>query len=325
MPGPSGHKGTLMPFVSRRWTLLTGLFLVLGTAAQPAMGQSPNLRSPTDVKGFYTNLAIPGFGNATGNITFIVWNGDSTQADSTWGGYRVRRTIFGISPRSMEVVGQWKARDQQDSICWSAYNACNPAAFNFTGTGVFFRGFQRNMTVNGTDTTYVIDYPPGAPRDSCSSCWVFADGASLAGFRHEYAVTAIDTNVIVNSDFYETPIDPSEIVSILPGTLPPDNLERIAVVPNPYKVRAEWDESLYQRQVHFIRVPDQATIRIFTSNGELVRELKADQNSSTGGLNGDVAWDLRNGHGRGVVSGIYLYQVETTDGRTRKGKFVIIK
>lgn len=325
MPGPSGHKGTLMPFVSRRWTLLTGLFLVLGTAAQPALGQSPNLRSPTDVKGFYTNLPVPGFGNATGNITFIVWNGDSTQADTTWGGYRVRRTIFGISPRSMEAVGQWKARDRQEPLCWNTYNACNPAAFNFTGTGVFFRGFRGNRTVSGTDTTYAVDYPPGAPQDTCSNCWVYADGASLAGFRHEYAVTAIDTTVIVNSDFYETPIDPTEIVSILPGTSPPDNLERIAVVPNPYKVRAEWDESLYQRQVHFIRVPDQATIRIFTSNGELVRELKADQNSSAGGRNGDVAWDLRNGHGRGVVSGIYLYQVETTDGRTRKGKFVIIK
>jgi hypothetical protein len=161
--------------------------------------------------------------------------------------------------------------------------------------------------------------------DQCDDCWVFADGASLAGFRHEYAVTAIDTTVIIGSDFYETPIDSSEIVRILPGSLPPDNLERIAVVPNPYKVRAEWDPTPGQREIHFIRVPDQSTIRIFTAAGELLRTLQSNAYSSPGGLNGDVAWDLRNERGRGVVSGIYLYQVETKDGRSVKGKFVIIK
>jgi hypothetical protein len=77
--------------------------------------------------------------------------------------------------------------------------------------------------------------------------------------------------------------------------------------------------------IHFIRVPHEATIRIFTASGELLRTLKANQFASPGGLTGDVAWDLRNDRGRGVVSGIYLYQVETADGRTRKGKFVIIK
>jgi F0F1-type ATP synthase membrane subunit b/b' len=39
------------------------------------------------------------------------------------------------------------------------------------------------------DGSYIFDYPPGAPQDTCSNCWVFADGASLAGFRHQYAVT----------------------------------------------------------------------------------------------------------------------------------------
>jgi hypothetical protein len=223
------------------------------------------------------------------------------------------------------VLGQWKARDIQGPICWQQIQPCFPASFQFTGSGIFFHGFRENRVVVGTDTTYVIPYPPGAPQDTCSNCWVFADGASLAGFRHEYAVTAIDTMVQVGSDFYETPVDSSQIVNILPGSAPRDNLEQIAVVPNPYKVRAEWDPLPGQHEVHFIRVPHEATIRIFTASGELLRTLKANQFASPGGLTGDVAWDLRNERGRGVVSGIYIYQVETTDGRTRKGKFVIIK
>ena len=40
---------------------------------------------------------------------------------------------------------------------------------------------------------------------------------------------------------------------------------------------------------------------------------------------GELPWDLRNGKGQKVVSGIYVYQAETPEGRTRKGHFVIIK
>jgi hypothetical protein len=315
----------LMSFVTRTYALIATLVALFGLAVPHAGAQSPNLKSPVTVRGFYTNLPGTGLGNATGNFTFIVWKGDVSEADPTWGGYRVRRTIFGVSPIPFEVVGQWKARDLQGPLCWAQTAPCFPFSYRFTGTGLFFRGFAANRIVSGSDTTYIVDFPPGAPQDTCSDCWVYADGGSLAGFRHEYAVTAIDTTVIVGSDFYETPIDSSAIVRILPGSTPRSDLERVAVVPNPYRVRAEWDPTPGQHEIHFIRIPDRSTIRIFTAAGELLRTLRADQYSSPGGLTGDVAWDLRNDRGRGVVSGIYIYQVETPDGRTLKGKFVIIK
>jgi hypothetical protein len=194
--------------------------------------------------------------------------------------------------------------------------------YNFTGTGLYFRGFQQNKRADGT---FVVDYPPGAPQDTCSDCWVFADGASLSGFRHEYAVTTIDTTVVINSDFYETPIDSTQLVYLTPGSPPKENLEDVVVVPNPFRVRAEWDPADGSHQVKFIRVPDRSTVRIFTSAGELLKTLTANQYQSPGGLTGDVTWDLKNDSGNLVVSGIYLFQVETVDGRTIKGKFVIIK
>lgn len=311
-----------MSFAPKIYGFLAVLAVALFTSASSAFAQSPGLKSPKDVSGFYTTLYGNAFGNSTGNFSFIVWKGDSSEADTSWGGYRVRRTIFGVSPLPFEAVGQWTARFTQAPICWQAISPCPGYFFNFTGTGLFFHGFQQNRRANGT---YVIDYPPGAPQDTCSNCWVFADGSSLSGFRHEYAVTAIDTTVIIDSDFYETAIDSSQIVTLTPGSPPRSNLEEIAVVPNPYKARAEWEPGDGTRQLRFIRVPDQATIRIFTANGELIRELKANQFASPGGVTGDVPWDLKNANGRTVVSGIYIYQVEMTDGRTRKGKFVIIK
>jgi hypothetical protein len=96
-----------MSFATKTYALAAAFLAITGLAVVPAHAQSPNLRSPTDVRGFYTNLPGNALGNATGNFTFIVWKGDSSEADSTWGGYRVRRTIFGVSPLPFEVVGLW--------------------------------------------------------------------------------------------------------------------------------------------------------------------------------------------------------------------------
>jgi len=326
MPGPSGHKGKLMSFVSKTYVRVA-LVLAVFVTASAASAQVSVLRSPKDVRGFYTTLYGNPFGNGTGNFTFIVWKGDSSGIDidtTRAGGYRVRRTIFGVSQQPFEVIGQWTTRFAQAPLCWQAVSPCPGYFYFFSGNGLYFRGFHQNKRADGT---YVIDYPPGAPQDTCSNCWVFADGASLSGFKHQYAVTTIDTldANIVNSDFFETPIDSSQIVTILPGSPPRSNLEEVAVVPNPYRVRADWEPGDGTRILRFIRVPDKATVRIFTAAGELLRTLKADQNQNPGGVTGDVPWDLRNDRGRGVVSGIYLYQIETVDGRTVKGKFVIIK
>jgi hypothetical protein len=323
MPGPFGHKGKLMSFVSKTYATIAFVAALSLPGVPPASAQSPDLKSPKDVHGFYTTIYGNPFGNGTGNFTFIVWKGDSSGADtSRGGGYRVRRTIFGVSNRHLEQIGQWTTRFAQAPLCWQAIAPCPGHFYNFTGGGLYFRGFEQNKRADGT---FVVDYPPGAPQDTCSNCWVFADGASLAGFRHEYGVTAIDTTVIVNSDYYETPIDSTQLVYLIPGSPPRTNLEEVAVVPNPFRVSAEWDPADGSHQMKFIRVPDRATVRIFTSAGELLKTLTADQYQSPGGVTGDVTWDLKNDNGRAVVSGIYLFQVETTDGRTIKGKFVIIK
>lgn len=323
MPGPSGHKGKLMSFVSKAYAVVVLIAVVLWGAPHPAQAQSPDLKSPKDVAGFYTTLYGNQFGNGTGSFIFLMWKGDSTGADTArGGGYRVRRTIDGVSAQPLDIVGQWTTRFQQAPICFNLLSPCPGHFFNFTGGGLYFRGFQGNRRPDGT---YSFDYPPGAPQDTCSDCWVFADGAALSGFRHHYGVTVIDTTVIVASDFYETPLDPAEIVDITPGSPVRSNLEEVAVVPNPYKIRAEWEPGDGTRQLRFIRVPRDATIRIFTSSGDLVSVLKASDYTSPGGETGDVPWNLRNDEGRGVVSGIYIYQIETSAGRTRKGHFVIIK
>jgi hypothetical protein len=161
--------------------------------------------------------------------------------------------------------------------------------------------------------------------DACDSCFVFVDFGMLAGFTTQYTATAIDTVHLTSADFTESPIDPNEIVTILPATPPAPNLEDVAVVPNPYRSTAQWDAPNGGRRIHFIHLPAGTTIKIFTTSAELIRTLQLDVNSSPGGVTGELAWDLKNEAGRTVVSGIYMYLAETPQGRTRRGHFVIIK
>jgi hypothetical protein len=309
-------------------------------------------------------LVANAINNQTGTLVFLFWNGPSAETDTicgedttwvcsetvpvcevdpqicidlgfncqidttstcrpAWNGYRVRRTVEGISVGRLELIGQMKARDVTIPICLDTHEPCDLQNFVFTGAGIFFKGFRNNKISDGV---YRFDYPPGNPVDADTTARVFVDLASLVGFQHEYAVTSIDTLTSVNADIAESPVDSSEIVRLLPSTPPTSNLEQVVVVPNPYKGSAEWDTGPNDRRIHFMYVPPGATVRIYTAAGELLRVLVQDPNTAPGGQTGELAWDLKNDQGRSVVSGIYVYSVHPTDGRTpKKGHFVIIK
>lgn len=294
-----------------------------------------NLVAPTGVKAYYGALPpnVP-IRNSSGIINYVVWDGTVPESDPiAWNGYRVRRNIHGISTEQWEVAGQYTdsvvtvvnndpkpVKTPTSPLCLAQTEPCVPDSFVFTGTGLFFRGFRNNSLGDGR---FVIDYPTGAPVDACASCWVFVDLATISGFTTDYRVTSITSSN--GTDFVETPLENSPVVTVTSGTPPTSNLERVAVVPNPYRGTAEWDPAVGEGRIHFIHLPEGSTVRIFTTSAELVRELTLDSLRNPGGETGELEWDLRNGQGRKIVSGIYVYQVETKEGRTKKGHFVIIK
>jgi hypothetical protein len=118
-----------------------------------------------------------------------------------------------------------------------------------------------------------------------------------------------------------------------------DDQKHVFVVPNPYKGSAEWDlipreEDPSGTKVTFHNLPrTKGTIHIFTLAGDLVRDLPFDgtappdlqygKNPVTG-AQGQVSWNLISRNGQKIVSGIYLYSVDTDLGR-EVGKFVIIR
>ncbi|GBD94367.1 hypothetical protein BMS3Abin05_01973 [bacterium BMS3Abin05] len=106
-----------------------------------------------------------------------------------------------------------------------------------------------------------------------------------------------------------------------------DELDRIAVVPNPYVVTVSWEpQNFYksgrgERKIDFIHLPRKSTIKIFTMRGYLVKTLVHDSPI----FDGSESWDLTTKDGLDVSYGIYIYKVDAGSLGEKIGKFAIIK
>jgi hypothetical protein len=92
----------------------------------------------------------------------------------------------------------------------------------------------------------------------------------------------------------------------------------VSVVPNPFRAAEAWDQA-GGNQVHFINLPEKARIRIYTAAGDLVREIVHDDS-----VRDFAIWDLKNGQGENVSSGIYVYRVESGV-FSAQSRFVVIR
>jgi len=96
------------------------------------------------------------------------------------------------------------------------------------------------------------------------------------------------------------------------------NMNKIRVVPNPYLGYAEWESIPGENKLQFANLPDRCTIRIYTLAGEMIRTLPHEDGTGT------EDWDMLSEAGRGIASGVYLFNVESEYG-TYTGKFAVIK
>jgi hypothetical protein len=110
-------------------------------------------------------------------------------------------------------------------------------------------------------------------------------------------------------------------VFIGPQENPADSLTRgvnnVKVVPNPYRGTDQF-EARYQSTIRFINLPPVCKITILTVSGDIVQTLDhADGTDSE-------SWNLLSKNTQSVVSGLYLYIVETNNDK-KIGKFVIAR
>jgi hypothetical protein len=150
-----------------------------------------------------------------------------------------------------------------------------------------------------------------------------------------FSVTAIDYGDFAagTSAAESNPFD--NMVQVDPLEYPSMDSERgpqVTVFPNPYYggdryARAGYEDpkhtGLYdeERRIHFIDLPAYCNIKIYTMDGDLVRELSHPGESTTSET--ELEWNLKSKEGQVVTSGIYLFVIESYWGN-QVGKIVII-
>jgi hypothetical protein len=194
-------------------------------------------------------------------------------------------------------------------------------------------------------------YPVGRYR--------YLDREVKNGFVYFYAVTAFDSTGVGRT---KTELAGRRSATESDGVIPQSGVgtgKNVWVVPNPYRGYASiqarpssWDltpnaSDPTGTHIDFLGLPSgQWTIKIFTVSGDLVQTIR-----STDGVNesirtevatpgggtvpgynrqqdnandGQASWNLISRNGQDIVSGIYLFTVDSSSG-TQRGKFVVIR
>ena len=115
-----------------------------------------------------------------------------------------------------------------------------------------------------------------------------------------------------------------------------DNDLKVFCYPNPYRIDAEYSDFGYERAdefgnvasdriraIHFANLPPKCTIKIYSLDGDLIREIIHDKPADDP-TSGTAEWNLITRNTQLIVSGLYYWVVESEFGETQIGKLVII-
>jgi hypothetical protein len=180
---------------------------------------------------------------------------------------------------------------------------------------------DRGQCISRGDSVFRLISPPG-PHD---------------GFRTWYTITYEARNITDNDfldlfvpDLTNCTTPPSQCPNlnhkarnmtstpIEPTGGPTADLERVSVIPNPFRANEAWDTQ-DGNELHFVNLPAQARILIYTLSGDLV--IRLDHNDPVRDFE---RWDLKNENGQHVSSGIYVYRVETSS-FSFQNRFIVIR
>jgi hypothetical protein len=105
---------------------------------------------------------------------------------------------------------------------------------------------------------------------------------------------------------------------------------KVYVYPNPYRLDGDYLVRGFEgrvesdlphdrtRTIHFANLPPLCIIRIFTIDGDLVREIRHNDGTTHG------EWNMITRNTQMVVSGLYYWTVESANGEVQMGKLAII-
>jgi hypothetical protein len=143
--------------------------------------------------------------------------------------------------------------------------------------------------------------------------WKVLDPTISLGVTYFYGVTTID------SLFMESGLTNRNETGVKAASSPSATAASVRVFPNPFRRTSGFPTLGEENTIVWSNLPAEATVRIFTASGDIVRTLK--HNSA---LSGEEVWNQLTDSRQRVVPGIYFWSVESPAGSAR-GTVVIIK
>ena len=143
--------------------------------------------------------------------------------------------------------------------------------------------------------------------------WVYEDNSISLATGYFYAVTSVDSagNESWLTNRNETAVQATRTAA--------ENTLNVKVFPNPFKVVSGFPTSGTENYIVWSNLPALCTIKIYTSSGELVKELRHDNSNS-----GEEVWDQLSNARQRTAPGIYFWTVESSVGNA-EGTLLIIK
>ena len=229
--------------------------------------------------------------------------------------YSVRSTLFGSDPPL-----------PPKRVNFKVINTSENKQIDFAFWELDLSEGEGTFTAN-RDEQDIIIFLERDTKDSLALTWSFSVNFDTTnGKRRPQAgdtATVVLSKIFRSSDVFEFTTTGQKV----DAELAESDLDRIRVVPNPYVAAATWEErnpfnsGRGPRSIHFIRLPQQCTIRIYTVAGELVASI--DHNSTM--LNGSAEWNLLTRDNLSASYGIYIYHIDAPGIGEKVGKFAIIK
>jgi hypothetical protein len=145
--------------------------------------------------------------------------------------------------------------------------------------------------------------------------YVYVDGRAKIGTAYTYAVAPVDSlgreSALTN------------MISLQANMPAFANLTKVYAVPNPYFFVSGRGGQEPGGTMQFYGLTKEATIRIFSVSGQLVKTLRNTYIDKIGYVQ-SVDWDLTSESHKKVASGVYYFTVAAVDGTKAWGKFVVI-
>ena len=276
--------------------------------------------------------AIPSLNYSAGNRNVVLrWSDEAEYTvdvllgTTDFEGYKIYRSKYNASAWELiyacdEGVGP--------TLTYTTDGTCVNPKILASGDTLYF-GEPGHADSVGVDTVR-IDLPDIIhyyTDDGGISPWDSQVDMPINGLPYYYAVVSYDPDKLAThgmpsiesakSNYKKDPATGAPM-AIIPRATTSASLSDVKVVPNPYKGTSLF-EARYEDKVEFTHLPAQCKISIFTLTGDLVQELYHNDLDS-----GVQDWDLVSRNNQAVVSGLYIYVVET-DNDKMMGKLLVIR